>query len=127
VVLGIGFFGFFHPDDPALTLMAEFGVILLLFETGINSDLSQLLKVGPASLAVACAGVLAPFVLGSGFLGRRPSGVGEKIRAAPYGSIVGARCDRGASARWRRHDGRRRRVVARRQAKGQRRFGMVPV
>jgi Kef-type K+ transport system membrane component KefB len=64
VVLGFGFFSFFHPDDPALTLMAEFGVILLLFETGINSDLSQLLKAGPSSLAVAGVGVIVPFVLG---------------------------------------------------------------
>lgn len=73
VVLGFGFFSFFHPNDPTLALMAEFGVILLLFETGINSDLSQLLKAGPASLAVAFVGVLAPFALGYGlmsFLGR---------------------------------------------------------
>ncbi|MBI4386654.1 MAG: cation:proton antiporter [Elusimicrobia bacterium] len=68
VVLGFGFFSFFHPNDPALTLMAEFGVILLLFETGINSDLSELLRVGPVSLAVACVGMLVPFALGYGIM-----------------------------------------------------------
>ena len=68
VVLGFGFVGFFHPNDPALTLMAEFGVILLLFETGINSDLSQLLKAGPSSLAVAAVGVVTPFALGYGLM-----------------------------------------------------------
>lgn len=64
VVLGFGLFGFFHPNDPALTLMAQFGVVLLLFETGINSDLTQLLRVGPVSLAVASVGVAVPFALG---------------------------------------------------------------
>lgn len=64
VVLGFGLFRFFQPNDPALALMAELGVILLLFETGINSDLTQLLKVGPVSLAVACVGVAVPFALG---------------------------------------------------------------
>ncbi len=64
VILGFGFFKFFDPGDPALALMAEFGVVLLLFETGINSDLSRLLKAGPASLAVAGAGMVLPFALG---------------------------------------------------------------
>lgn len=64
VILGLGFVRSFDPADPALALMAELGVILLLFETGINSDLDQLLKAGPASLAVACLGVAAPFALG---------------------------------------------------------------
>lgn len=68
VVLGFGIFSFFHPDDPALALMAEFGIILLLFETGINSDLGSLLKVGPVSLAVACVGVALPFLLGWGLM-----------------------------------------------------------
>ena len=64
VVLGFGLFSFFRPEDPVLAILAEIGVILLLFETGINSDLSQLLKVGPVSLAVACVGVAVPFLLG---------------------------------------------------------------
>lgn len=64
VVLGFGFFKFFNPGDPALALMAEFGVVLLMFETGLNSDLSRLLKAGPASLAVAGVGVVLPSALG---------------------------------------------------------------
>ncbi|MEK6655233.1 MAG: cation:proton antiporter [Thermodesulfobacteriota bacterium] len=64
VVLGFGLFKFFDPGDPALALMAEFGVVLLMFETGINSDLSRLLKAGPASLTVASVGVVLPFALG---------------------------------------------------------------
>jgi Kef-type K+ transport system membrane component KefB len=64
LVLGFGFVSFFHSNDPTLALMAEFGVVLLLFETGIESDLGQLLKAGPASLAVAAVGVALPFALG---------------------------------------------------------------
>jgi Kef-type K+ transport system membrane component KefB len=68
VVLGFGFVKFFHPHDPALALMAEFGVVLLLFETGINSDLGELLKAGPTSLGVALVGVALPFALGYAFM-----------------------------------------------------------
>ena len=73
VILGTGIFTFFRPDDRALALMSDVGVILLLFETGIHSDLGRLLKAGPSSLAVAATGVIAPFALGWGlmtFLGR---------------------------------------------------------
>lgn len=68
VFLGFGFFSFFHPEDPAMTLLAEFGVILLLFETGLQSDLGQLLRVGPVSLLVAAVGVVLPFALGWGVM-----------------------------------------------------------
>ncbi len=68
VVLGTGFISFFHPHDPVLALMSEVGVILLLFETGVHSDLGQLLKAGPTSTAVAAVGVVAPFLLGWGLM-----------------------------------------------------------
>ncbi|OGR96704.1 MAG: hypothetical protein A2V88_01635 [Elusimicrobia bacterium RBG_16_66_12] len=68
VILGTGLISFFKPSDPILGLMSEVGVILLLFETGIHSDLGQLLKAGPTSLAVATVGVVAPFALGWGLM-----------------------------------------------------------
>lgn len=68
VALGTGFISFFHPHDPVLALMSEVGVILLLFETGIHSDLGQLLKAGPTSTAVAAVGIVAPFILGWGLM-----------------------------------------------------------
>lgn len=68
VVLGTGLISFFHPHDPTLGVMAEVGVILLLFETGIHSDLGQLLKAGPTASAVAAVGVVAPFLLGWGLM-----------------------------------------------------------
>lgn len=64
VLLGTGVVSFFHPNDPGLSLAAEAGVILLLLETGLDSDLKQLLKAGPVSFAVACVGVVLPFLLG---------------------------------------------------------------
>ena len=64
VLLGTGMLTFFHLNDPVLALLAEVGVILLLFETGIHCDLDQLLKSGPTASAVAAIGVVAPFVLG---------------------------------------------------------------
>lgn len=101
VVLGFGFVGFFNPSDPALTLMAEFGVILLLFETGINSDLSQLLKVGPSSLAVACVGVTVPFALGYalmsvlGYGGMQAVFVGAALTATSVGITARVLADMG--------------------------------
>ena len=68
VILGTGIFAFFHPNDPALALMSEIGVILLLFETGIHSDLGQMLKAGPTASAVAAIGVVVPFALGWGLM-----------------------------------------------------------
>ncbi|MDE2290598.1 MAG: cation:proton antiporter [Elusimicrobia bacterium] len=68
VLLGLGLVGFFHANDPALNLMSELGVVILLFETGINSDLDQLLRAGPVSFAVACVGVTIPFILGWGVM-----------------------------------------------------------
>jgi Kef-type K+ transport system membrane component KefB len=44
--------------------LAELGVIILLFEVGLESNLGEMLEVGWSSLLVAVAGVVAPFFLG---------------------------------------------------------------
>jgi len=44
--------------------LARLGVILLLFEVGLESTVADMAKVGASSLAVAAAGVVAPFILG---------------------------------------------------------------
>jgi Kef-type K+ transport system membrane component KefB len=69
VLLGnLGLFGvtLLNPlrDNMTLRIFAEVGAILLLFETGIESDLAQLLAVGWSSLLVALLGVAAPLALG---------------------------------------------------------------
>lgn len=43
---------------------AELGVVLLLFEIGLETDLREMFRVGPASLSVASVGVVLPFLLG---------------------------------------------------------------
>ena len=45
-------------------LLAEVGVVMLLFEIGLETRLGDLIKVGPVSLLVAIVGVVLPFVLG---------------------------------------------------------------
>src|SRR5256714_7208519 len=47
-----------------IAALAELGVIILLFEVGLDSDLKEMLEVGWSSLLVAVLGVLAPFFLG---------------------------------------------------------------
>jgi Kef-type K+ transport system membrane component KefB len=46
--------------------LARLGVIILLFEVGLESTVKGMLKVGPSSFVVAILGVIAPFLLGFG-------------------------------------------------------------
>lgn len=50
----------------ALAVAAEVGVIILLFEVGLESRLRDLMAVGSSALLVAVLGVVAPVVLGYG-------------------------------------------------------------
>lgn len=63
--LGLHFFEVFK-TDPAIDLFARLGVLLLLFEVGLESTVGQMLKVGLSSFLVAILGVIAPFALGWG-------------------------------------------------------------
>ena len=49
---------------PFLPIAAEFGVILLLFQVGLESELDELLAVGRSAVAAAVLGVVAPCALG---------------------------------------------------------------
>jgi len=59
---------FFEPfkHDITLEILAELGVIILLFEVGLESTVREMMKVGLASFMVALFGVIAPFFLGWG-------------------------------------------------------------
>jgi Kef-type K+ transport system membrane component KefB len=50
--------------NETIAALAELGVIILLFEVGLESDLRQMIEVGWSSLLVAFLGVVAPFFLG---------------------------------------------------------------
>lgn len=50
--------------DPFIDMLAQLGVIILLFEVGLESTVRQMLQVGWVSLLVAALGVAAPTALG---------------------------------------------------------------
>ncbi|XFA72686.1 cation:proton antiporter [Thermosynechococcaceae cyanobacterium Okahandja] len=55
----------FDIQSEVINILAELGVIILLFEIGLELDLRQLTKVGVQAVVVAVAGVALPFVLGT--------------------------------------------------------------
>jgi len=50
--------------DPILAVLATLGVILLLFEVGLQSTVKEMLHVGASSALVATLGVVTPMALG---------------------------------------------------------------
>ena len=64
-------FGAMEPakTDPVLGFIAELGVIILMFQIGLESNLSAMRKVGLRALLVAIIGVVVPFGLGTFVLG----------------------------------------------------------
>jgi Kef-type K+ transport system membrane component KefB len=66
----LALFGFtslgFLRSDQVINSLAEIGVIILLFEVGLESNLTEMMEVGWSSLLVAVVGVIAPFFLGWG-------------------------------------------------------------
>jgi Kef-type K+ transport system membrane component KefB len=66
VLLGSSVLGLVDPGVEVVHLLAELGVILLLFAIGLETDLRKLVRVGGASAAVAAVGVILPFALGYG-------------------------------------------------------------
>jgi Kef-type K+ transport system membrane component KefB len=56
-------------SDRTVVLLAEIGVILLLFEVGLSTRLAALLEVGVSAFLVATIGVIVPMILG-GLAGR---------------------------------------------------------
>ena len=56
----------FLKSNEIIDALAQLGVIILLFQVGLESNVAEMLEVGWSSLAVAVAGVIAPFLLGWG-------------------------------------------------------------
>ncbi len=63
VLLGPSLLGLIEPTE-VITLLAEIGIILLLFEVGLGTDVKRLVRTGMESFWVAMAGFVLPFVLG---------------------------------------------------------------
>jgi Kef-type K+ transport system membrane component KefB len=73
VILGnMTYFGFGFLEeirrDITLSLLAELGAIILMFEVGVESTVRKLFDVGWNALMVAAVGVVAPFLLGFGIV-----------------------------------------------------------
>jgi Kef-type K+ transport system membrane component KefB len=63
VIVGPGMLGLVHETE-VLHALAELGVLLLLFEVGLESDVHDLLRAGAQATLVAVVGVAAPFAAG---------------------------------------------------------------
>lgn len=55
----------FESASEVISVLSELGVIILLFEIGLESDLKELLKAGTQATIVAFTGVVVPFVAGT--------------------------------------------------------------
>jgi Kef-type K+ transport system membrane component KefB len=55
----------FSAQSEVISVLSELGVIILLFEIGLESDLKELIRVGPQAAIVATVGVVTPFSLGT--------------------------------------------------------------
>lgn len=93
LIIGPSVLGLVQQTD-FLTQMAEIGVILLMFSAGLETDLKQLIKVGPKATAIACAGVFVPLIGGTllyfSFYGVSPWGTEEFYKAVFIGTIMTA-------------------------------------
>lgn len=56
----------FLRSSHGIMALAELGVIILLFEVGLESNIQEMRRLGLSSLLVATLGVIAPMVLGFG-------------------------------------------------------------
>ncbi len=65
VLLGASVFNLLDPSDPIIHVLAELGVLVLLFQIGLETDLRKLREVGGAALMVGVAGVVLPFAGGA--------------------------------------------------------------
>lgn len=66
VVLGGSALGILDPNDAVMHALGELGVLILLFQIGLHTDLRSLAKVGPTALLSGGVGVVLPFVGGFG-------------------------------------------------------------
>ena len=63
IILGPSLFGFIEPNE-VIELLAEIGIILLLFQVGLETEVNRLLKAGPRAATVALIGFILPLLLG---------------------------------------------------------------
>lgn len=82
-----------HTSD-TISIFAEIGVVLLMFSTGLGTNLKELIKAGPIATLIACVGVAVPLLGGtllySLFYGFSAVGSTEFYKALFIGTIMTA-------------------------------------
>lgn len=93
LVIGPSILGLVNQTD-FISQMAEIGVILLMFEAGLGTNLRDLVKTGPKAVLIACAGVFIPllggFLVYSGYYGFDAVGTDGFYEALFIGVIMTA-------------------------------------
>ena len=93
VLIGPAVLGFVNETD-FITKMAEIGVIMLMFEAGLATDMKKLKQTGLKATAIACAGVFVPMILGTilfmSFYGFGQVGSEQFYKALFIGTIMSA-------------------------------------
>ena len=93
LLIGPGVLGIVKQSE-FLGMMAEIGVVLLMFSAGLETNLRDLVKTGPVAFLIACAGVAVPLAGGTFlymmFYGVSPWGSEEFFRAVFIGVIMTA-------------------------------------
>lgn len=59
LIIGPCLLNLVHISD-TISIFAEIGVVLLMFSTGLGTNLKELIKAGPIATLIACVGVAVP-------------------------------------------------------------------
>lgn len=93
LLIGPAILGIVGPSD-FISKMAEIGVIMLMFEAGLSTDMKKLKATGLKATAIACAGVFVPIIMGTilfmSFYGFGPVGSEQFIKGLFIGTIMAA-------------------------------------
>ncbi len=65
LIIGPSVLGLLNVHNEIILFLAELGIIMLLFEVGIESDMHELMKSGFSAMLVALIGVAMPLLLGA--------------------------------------------------------------
>ena len=93
LIIGPCLLNLVHISD-TISIFAEIGVVMLMFTTGLGTNLRELIKAGPIATLIACVGVAVPLAGGtllySLFYGFSALGSQEFYRALFIGTIMTA-------------------------------------
>ncbi len=93
LLIGPAVLGFVKQSD-FISQMAEIGVVMLMFEAGLATDMTKLKKTGAKATAIACAGVFVPIISGTvlfmSFYGWGELGSEQMLKGMFIGTIIAA-------------------------------------